>query len=128
MLDITQLQSPFVVSLTLPFLIGTVLEILISGFILRMSLKAVGGQITLSRALLFSLVMWLINFTISLFVPPFFYGLYTVVLSGLIWILLVMNFFKISFIKAVFVAVIQSIITFVFIFLGIPFFIESFKG
>ncbi len=128
MLDITQLQLPLGIPLTLPFLIGTVLEILISGFIFKMSLKAVGGQVTLSRALLFSLVIRLINLIISLFIPPFFYGLINVVLSGLIWLLLVMNFFKLSFIKAVFVAVIQAIITFVFIFLGIPYFIKSLKG
>ncbi len=126
MLDITQLQLPFGISF--PFLIGTILEILISGFIFRMSLKAVGGQIKLSRALIFSLAIRSINLIISLFVPPFFEGLYPVVLNGLIWLILVMKLFKIGFVKAVFVAIIQAIITFVFIFLGVPYFIKSIKG
>jgi hypothetical protein len=110
------------------FLIGTILEILISGFIFKMSLKTVGGQVTLPRALMFSLVMRSISLIISIFVPSVFFGLYTVMLSGLIWLLLVMGVFKIGFIKAVLVAVIQSIITFTFIFLGIPLFIQSLKG
>jgi len=125
MLDITQLQLPF--GFSLPFLIGTALEILISGFIFRMSLMAVGGQIKLSRALIFSLAIRLINLIISLFVPPIFHGLYPVVLNGLIWLILVMKLFKVGFVKAVFVAIIQAIITFVFIFLGVPYFIKSIK-
>jgi len=128
MLDIAQLQLPFGITITAEFLIGTILEILISGFIFRMSLKAVGGEVKLSKALFFSLIIRLIGLTISLFVPPLFYGLYAVALNGLIWLLLVMNFFKLSFIKAVFVAIIQAIITFVFIILGIPYFIKSIKG
>ena len=109
------------------FFIGTVLEVLISGFVFRMSLKTVGADVTIAKALTFSFIIRLITLIINLFVPPFFYGLYIVMLTGLIWLLLVMNFFKIGFFRAVAVAVIQSIITFVFIFLGIPFFIRSLK-
>jgi len=109
------------------FLIGTVLEILVSGFVFRMSLKAVGAPVTLLKALTFSLIIRSITLIINLFVPPLFYGLYIVVLNGLIWLLLIMKFFKISFIRAILVAIIQAIITFVFIFLGIPNFIRSLK-
>lgn len=114
-------------SLIPTFLIGTILEILISGFIFKMSLKTVGAHVTIARALTFSLIIRLIILTIDLFVPPFFHGLYIVVLNGLIWLLLVMNFFDIGFFRAIAVAIIQAIITFVFIFLGVPYFIRSLR-
>ncbi len=127
MLDIV-FQFPFGIRATPQFLIGTILEILISGFIFRISLKAVGAHITLKRALTFSVIIRLITLITSLLVPPIFYGLYPVILTGLIWLLLVMNVFKLTFAKAIFVAVIQAIIIFAFVFFGISYFIKTIKG
>jgi len=109
------------------FIIGSIVEVLIAGFVLRMSVTFSGGQATIRRTILFSLIVKLINIIISLFVPPVFYGLYVLVLNSAIWILLVMNVFKLSFAKAVLVAILQLIITFVFTIIGIPIFIQYLK-
>ena len=113
--------------LTLFFIIGSIVEILISGFVFRMSLKAAGGDVTLPKALLFSIIIKSINLIISLFVPPVFYGLYVLVLNSAIWILLVMGMFKLSFARSILVAILQLIITFVFTVIGIPLFIQYLK-
>jgi len=109
------------------YIIGSIVEILISGFVLRMSVKLAGGQATIPRALLFSLIVKSINIIISLFVPPVFYGLYVLVLNSVIWILLVMNVFKLSFVRSIFVAILQLVITFAFTVIGIPLFIQYLK-
>ena len=113
--------------LTLFFIIGSIVEVLIAGFVLRMSITFSGGQTTIPRALLFSLIIKLINIIISLFVPPVFYGVYVLVLNSAIWILLVMKVFKLTFMRAILVALLQLIITFVFTVIGIPLFIQYLK-
>ena len=121
------LTLPFLETFTPFFIIGTIIEILISGFVFKMALKIAGSQVTLKRALLFSIIIRSINFIIKFFVPPVFYGFYILVLNSAIWILLVMNVYKLRFTGAVIVAIIQMIITFVFTVIGIPLFIQYLK-
>jgi hypothetical protein len=109
------------------FLISLLLEVLISGFVFRMSLTFAGAHVTTSRALIFSVIIRVITLLIDLFVPPFFYGYYLVVLNALIWLLLVMEVFDISFYRTLLVVFIQTLINIAFIYLGIPFFIRSLR-
>ena len=113
--------------LTLFYIIGSIVEVLIAGFVLRMSVIFAGGKATIPRALFFSLIVKLFNIIISLFVPPLFYGVYVLVLNSAIWLLLAMNIFKVNFKRAVLIAILQISITFIFTIIGIPLFIQYLK-
>lgn len=128
MINIYDMLNLLPIQTLTPFLIiGTIVEILISGLIFKISLKIVGGQIKLSRAIIFTIIIKSVNLAISLFAPPFFYNFYVFVLSHALWILLVMKIYKLSFGKAVIVAIIQFIITFVFSLIGVSLFIQNLK-
>jgi len=114
-------------TLTPFFIIGSIVEILIAGFVFKMALRAVGGQITLSRAMIFSIIIKSINIITSVFIPSIFYGLYILTLNTALWLLLIMKVYKLSFARAIIIAIIQLIITFVFTIIGIPTFIQFLK-
>jgi len=106
------------------FIIGSIVEVLVAGFVFRMALKIAGAEISFKKAILFSILVKSINLITSLFVPAVFYGFYVFTLNSAIWLLLVMKIYRLSFTRAAIVAITQLIITFIFTIIGIPMFIQ----
>ncbi|MDI6826783.1 MAG: hypothetical protein QMD36_06440 [Candidatus Aenigmarchaeota archaeon] len=121
-------QIPINLPLSIPFLIGALVEILISGFTLWLAVKMVGGKANFLKALLFSLLMKFIN----LFVFPsitVFLGIFLTIILGLfLWLILVMSFFKVGFLKAIGIAMLQVIVSIILVFLAIGAVIISLIG
>jgi len=111
------------ISVNLPksplFLIGTVIDSLISGFTLWLAVRMVGGDADYKKAFIFSLLMNLLGIFVFPLIPSFL-GLFTsIIISILIWIILVMKFFRVGFLKAIAVAIVQFIVSLVLGFLAI---------
>ncbi len=108
--------------LSLAFIIGTLVHVLISSTVLYMSVKIVGGKAKIKESIVLTTVMRMLN----LFVFPLFSsslgtysGIISLVLYYALWLLLVMKFFEVSFWRAVLVAIVQGIVETVLVFLGI---------
>jgi len=120
MVDLVLYQLP---DLSLGFLIGLLIKILISGVTLYLSVKLVGGYADFKKSVLFSAIMDTLNLVVFPIIPVFLGsilgGVISFVLFIVIWLVLVMNFFELSIWKAILVAIVQAIVTFVLAILGI---------
>jgi len=120
MVDLVLYQLP---TFSLGFIIGLLIEILISSVILYLSVKLVGGYADFRKSILFSAIMDILNLVVFPLFPSFFGiivgAILALVLGVIIWFILIMNFFKVSFWKAILIAIVQVIVTIVLGILGL---------
>jgi len=117
--------------LSLSFIIGMLIQILISSIILYISVKLAGGEAKIKESILLTAVMKILNFSIfPLFSNSFgmYSGILSFVLYNALWLLLVMKFFDVSFWKAIWVAIVQGIVEFVLAFIGVMAIIGTLVG
>lgn len=104
------------VDLSLASMIVLLVRILISSIILYLSVKLVGGKVNFKNSVLLVAVMEALN---SFILPLFTAGIISLAIYVIVWLLLAMNFFKISFWKAILVAIVQGIVAFLLAFLSL---------
>jgi hypothetical protein len=89
-------------------------KILIYSVILYLSVRWVGGQYSFAKSLLLMILMEVFSST----APIVLGGLIYFVLSIVIWLVLAMGFFKLSFSKAILVWIVQYIVGFILAMIG----------
>jgi hypothetical protein len=94
--------------LTIEFFIGSFIKILISSTILYLTVKLVGGGANFKKSIFLAAFMEII----SVILPLFANGLLYLVLHVIIWLFLVMTFFKVPPWKAVLIALLQGVVAF----------------
>jgi len=105
-------------SLSMAFIIGFLIQILISSLILWLSVKLVGGYADFKKTVLFSIIMQVLNLVVFPLIPSPF-SLFSIVLYAVIWLVLVMKFFDLSLGRAIIVAVLQVVVGIVLGILGL---------
>jgi len=120
MADLLLYQLP---SLSLGFIIGLLIKILISSVTLYLSVKLIGGYADFKKSILFSAIMDTLNLVVFPIFPSFFgiiiSAILTIFLGIILWFILIMNFFKLSFWKAILVAIVQVVVGIVLAILGL---------
>jgi hypothetical protein len=111
--------------ITLGFIIGLFIKILISSFTLFLSVKLVGGRSSLKKSIALTTIMEMINLIV---LPLFSSGILSLFLYVVLWLVLVIIFFEVSLWKAILVAVIQGIVTLIFTILSVLALIETLVG
>jgi len=105
-------------SLSIAFIIGFLIQILISSLILWLSVKLIGGYSDFKKTVLFSIIMQVLNLVVFPLIPSPF-SLFSIVLYAVIWLVLVMKFFDLSLGRAIIVAVLQVVVGIVLGILGL---------
>jgi hypothetical protein len=114
----------FELFLSLGWWISTIITSLISGFILWLSVKIVGGSSSFLKAILLSLLMVFVGFGLdnALGYVTLGYPLNLIVravFGAIIWTLLVMQFFQVGLGKAILIAIVQAILVIVLAIIGL---------
>ena len=120
MADLLLYQLP---TFSLGFIIGLLIEILISSVILYLSVKLVGGYANFNKSILLAAIMEVLNLVVFPILLNYLGALPMAILGFILyyglWLFLVMNFFKVSFWKAILIAIVQVIVTIVLGILGL---------
>jgi len=117
--------------LTFGIVVASIAKILISAVVLYLSVKIVGGKAKFNKSLFLASVMELLD----MFATPLilsYVGFPSLILAALIypiiWLVFVMMFFEVSFFRAIIVAVVQVIISFVLVLIGLTALIAALLG
>ena len=97
--------------LTTRFIVGTFFRIIISSVILYISVKLVGGSADIKKSIYLTTLMELM----SIIIPLFTNGILFLAIYVIIWLFLVVAFFKVSVWKALLIALVQYVVAFILI-------------
>jgi len=117
--------------LTFGIVVASIAKILISATVLYLSVKIVGGKAKFNKSLFLASVMELLD----LFATPLILSyvsfpslIVAALIYPIVWLVLVMMFFEISFFRAILVAVVQVIVSFVLVLIGLTALIAALLG
>jgi len=118
--------------LSLINIIGSLIGILISGIILYLSVKLVGGEANFKKSVILTAIMQLLNLIVLPLLPSFSSifssAIMVLVLYYGLWLILVMKFFKVSFWRAILVAIAQLIVAIILGIIGVITLVGIFLG